>query len=76
MTKIQFPFSKVSASAYESVQLGECVNAEFNWEVKTGIGKKRPFSGAVRLRESFLSGHQRNRDDLHLRECPLTGMRK
>ena len=36
----QFPFSKVSASAYESVRLRECVNTEFDWEVKTGIGKR------------------------------------
>ena len=39
MKKIQIPFSKVSASAYESVRLGECVNTEFDWEVKTGIEK-------------------------------------
>ena len=39
MKKIQFPFSKVSASAYESVRLRECVNTEFDWEVKTGIEK-------------------------------------
>ena len=37
--KIQFPFSKVSAAAYESVRLRECVNTEFDWEVKTGIEK-------------------------------------
>ena len=35
--KIQFSFSKVSASAYESVRLRECVNRKFDWEVKTGI---------------------------------------
>ena len=35
MKKIQFPFSKVSVSAYESVR----INTEFDWEVKTGIEK-------------------------------------
>ena len=39
MKKIKFPFSKVSASAYESVRLREYVNSEFDWEVKTGIEK-------------------------------------
>ena len=44
--KIQFPFSKVSASAYESVRLWECVNTEFDWEVKMGIEKSvlNPFT--------------------------------
>ena len=36
---IKIPFSKVSASAYESVRLQECVNTEFDWEVKTAVEK-------------------------------------
>ena len=35
--KIQFSFLKVSASAYESVRLRECVNTEFDWVVKRGF---------------------------------------
>ena len=39
MKEIQIPFSKVSAPVYESVRLWECVNTEFDGEVKTGIEK-------------------------------------
>ena len=35
MKKSNFHFQPVSASAYESVRLRECVNTEFDWEVKT-----------------------------------------
>ena len=55
MKKIQFPFSKVSASAYESVRLRECINAEFDWEVKMGIEKSVRKYRAVRLRECPLA---------------------
>ena len=54
MKKIQIPFSKVSASAYESVRLRECVHTEFDWEVKREL-KKLSVSRAVRLRECPLA---------------------
>ena len=38
----------------ESVRLRECVNAEFDWEVKRGF-KKASVSRAVRLRECPLA---------------------
>ena len=54
MKKVQIPFSKVSASAYGSVRLRECVNTEFDWEVKRKL-KKVSESRAVRLRECPLA---------------------
>ena len=46
--KIQFSFSKVFASAYESVHLRECANTEFDWGVKWGF-EKASVSRAVHL---------------------------
>ena len=48
--KIQFSISKVSASAYESVRLRECVNTEFDWVVKRGF-VKASVSRAILIRE-------------------------
>ena len=52
--KNPFLFSKVSASAYESVRLRKYINTEFNWEVKRGF-EKASVSRAVRLRECPLA---------------------
>ena len=39
----------------ESVRLQECVNTEFDWEIKRGF-EKASVSRAVRLRECLFSG--------------------
>ena len=44
----------MSASAYESVRLRDCVNSEFDWEVKGGF-EKASVSRAVRLRDCPLA---------------------
>ena len=49
-----FIFKGVRVRLRESVRLRECVNTEFDWEVKRGI-KKASVSRAVRLRESPLT---------------------
>ena len=53
--KIQFSFSKVSASAYErGSAFGNGANTEFDWEVKRRL-EKASVSRAVRLRECPLA---------------------
>ena len=49
-----FIFKSVRVRLRESVRLWECVNAEFNWEVKRGF-EKASVSRAVRLRECPLA---------------------
>ena len=47
-------FISKSVRSRESVRLRECVNTEFDWEIRRGI-EKVSVSGAVRLRESPLA---------------------
>ena len=49
-----FIFKSVRVRLRESVRLWECVNTEFDWEVKRGI-EKVSVSRAVRLRECPLA---------------------
>ena len=53
--KSNFHFQKCPRPLRESVRLRECVNAEFDWEVKRGF-EKASVSTAVRLRECPLAG--------------------
>ena len=49
-----FIFTSVRVRLRESVRLRECVNAEFDWELKRGF-EKASVSRAVRLRECPLA---------------------
>ena len=49
-----FIFKSVRVRLRESVRLRECVNTEFDWEVKWGF-EKAPVGRAVRLRECPLA---------------------
>ena len=49
-----FVFKGVHVRSRESVHLRECVNTEFDWEVKRGF-EKASVSRAVRLRECPLA---------------------
>ena len=49
-----FIFKSVHVHLRESVRLRECVNTEFDWEVKRGF-EKASVSRAVRLRECPLA---------------------
>ena len=49
-----FIFKIVRVRLRESVRLGECVNTEFDWEVKRGF-EKASVSRAVRLPECPLA---------------------
>ena len=49
-----FIFKSVRVRIRESVRLRECVNTEFDWEVKRGF-EKASVSRAVRLRECPLA---------------------
>ena len=49
-----FIFKSVRFRLRESVRLGECVNTEFEWEVKRGF-EKASVSRAVRLLECPLA---------------------
>ena len=49
-----FIFKSVRVRLRESVRLRECVNTEFDWEVKRGF-VKASVSRAVRLRECTLA---------------------
>ena len=49
-----FIFKSVSIRLRESVRLWECVNTEFDWEVKQGL-EKASISRAVHLRECPLA---------------------
>ena len=49
-----FIFKSVRVRLQESVRLRECVNTEFDWEVKRGF-EKAAVSRAVRLRECPLA---------------------
>ena len=48
-----FIFNSVRVRLRESVRLRECINTEFDWEVKRGF-EKASVSRAVRLRECTL----------------------
>ena len=52
--KIQFSFSSVRVHLRESVRLRECINTEFDWEVKREF-EKASVNRAVRLRECPLA---------------------